>query len=438
MVHSAMGTSSKARADSTHDSTSAADILTDLDGKALTCKQLGEALAAQCRDSSVVGFAAVPGTEKRWPQSHSVEIHVDLGKDLPSTALFLKKIEGCNMPKTKSLHALRRDLASNRNEARFYREFAPVLVDRGVPLISTVLIDERLDMLDAPSTNGVEDEARLRSGGLFLLLDSAVGCFQTSPFSADQCVMALRMLARFHAGAWEDQELLDKAAARLQSQAGYWRLSQRGESEMRQMTAVWESYVRSFEHLAPELFRRPEILKLAERLEKISPWVSDALAAIPSNYFATLVHGDFKAMNIFLPGEKCESLTALPIDFQWTGVGYGMSDVAMHFCHSVASDAFEEGGEEFLVNSYLAELHKSLPARCSAKYTQDVAWRHFHLAILDWARMALSSFFKDASPETFAARADSPNVGLVYRDVRASFRFIQRVDKCLEHFEVTS
>ena len=50
-------------------------------------------------------------------------------------------------------------------------------------------------------------------------------------------------------------------------------------------------------------------------------------------------------MNVFVPVSRgTEGSAAALIDFQWTGVGLGMLDVAMHLYHSVELAAMEGGG----------------------------------------------------------------------------------------------
>lgn len=63
-------------------------------------------------------------------------------------------------------------------------------------------------------------------------------------------------------------------------------------------------------------------------------------------------------MNVFLPGAAGRE--ALPIDFQWTGVGLGMVDVGMHLSHSVSPAALARGGERELVEFYRGALVEAL------------------------------------------------------------------------------
>uniref|UniRef100_A0A7S4SL22 Aminoglycoside phosphotransferase domain-containing protein n=1 Tax=Alexandrium monilatum TaxID=311494 RepID=A0A7S4SL22_9DINO len=295
------------------------DILEGLDGAPLGLDGLTSALRSAgeiAEDRAVVGVEVVPGSELRWTQSHSAKLRLALGpsangcspdRQVHST-VYLKKVLAKGMP-PKSLSALRRDLASNRNEARFYREFAPILAGRGLPLLRALLVDERIAVGESsePAPDGApseeaaaREEAALRSGGLLLLMESADGYWQTSPLDTSQAAESLHLLARFHASAWQDAELLSAVAGRLHRTGGYWTLEQRGEEELRRMGEHWRQYVAGFSSLAPELFRRPGVAELAARVERLAPWVARQLAPSPGDPFATLIHGDYKAMNIFL------------------------------------------------------------------------------------------------------------------------------------------
>lgn len=90
--------------------------------------------------------------------------------------------------------------------------------------------------------------------------------------------------------------------------------------------------------------------------------------------------GDYKAMNVFVPvGYKAQAEGATPetearidhgpalIDFQWTGVGLGMLDVAMHLYHSVELAAMEGDGATNCV-----ELYSLLATRFSLQYSVNL------------------------------------------------------------------
>eukprot|EP00927_Polykrikos_kofoidii_P050073 TRINITY_DN44015_c0_g1_i1.p1 TRINITY_DN44015_c0_g1~~TRINITY_DN44015_c0_g1_i1.p1 ORF type:complete len:475 (-),score=60.29 TRINITY_DN44015_c0_g1_i1:206-1630(-) len=459
------------------------DILVGLDGKTLSFDRLSAALreSGDVTSQKIVAVDVVPGSVLRWPQSHSAKLNVSLGSEDVSTGvrsdeqrkMYLKKVIAQGLPSTKSLSALRRDLASNRNEARFYSEFASILAARGVPLLSCVVLEQRLDNalgdhVDEGPFSPVagegnscgNEEARLRSGGMVLVMESAEGYEQTSPLSLEQTRQSLQLLAKMHGAAWEDQELLLLASRRLHPVGGYWTLDKRGEEEMGRMRENWRQYISNFARFAPELFAREDIVNMAARVEAIVPLVSRQMAAGPDDRFATLIHGDYKAMNIFLKVDfgaldshdvvandetrivLPRSEPSLPIDFQWTGVGFGMSDVAMHLSHSVATSALQmpegcEAAERALVEVYRKALLREVGDSRGVAYRPDIAWRHYCLGVVDYARMLIGCFLTNASPEAFAARADKQNVGLAYRNVEASLLFVERTDRCLRLLEQT-
>lgn len=410
----------------------ASPVLHDLSGQPLCRETLSAALTSRVKSIDVVA-----GSEKLWPQSHSAKLRV-VFEEGAEKIVYLKKVIGADLP-PKPLDGLRRDVLSNRNEARFYAEFAEELSSRGVRLMRPLHVQHRFEALERQHLAPTEEESALRDVGFLIVMESAEGYLQTSPLSFDQAMLSVSLLVDFHASAWQDCNFLQRVSRRLQSIAGYWALHHRGGEDLRQMCATWQRYLEEFKDLAPDgLLTRPEIVRLGERLESVVHRVSKELAASPESPFATVVHGDFKAMNVFLPAYDRDghevATGAIPIDFQWTGLGFGMADVAMHLSHSVHPDALCNGGEAQLVKHYHTALRAKLGA-CSESYTLDVAWRHYRLAVIDYARMVFSVFFKGASPTVFAARAEKENVGMIYRNLEASFMFIERVDASLSFVE---
>ena len=124
---------------------------------------------------------------------------------------------------------------------------------------------------------------------------------------------------------------------------------------------------------------------------------------------ATLVHGDYKAMNVFLPPEGSDKGAVL-IDFASTGVGFGAADVAMHLQHAITPADLADGGEERLIDGYLAAL-KAARGPEAAEYPRELAMRHYTLGVVDYGRFIVGRFWSAATPESFAKKANSPNSG---------------------------
>jgi hypothetical protein len=132
------------------------------------------------------------------------------------------------------------------------------------------------------------------------------------------------------------------------------------------------------------------------------------------------------------------------IDFSCVGIGFGMSDVAMHIVHAVLPSDLEDGGEEWLLEQYLFALEKVMNEKINGgsegeftKWTfpRDVAMRQYQLACIDYLRFILGRFWRSATPETFEKKKNSKNTTLINRNVEAAMTFIAKVDMYLEVFE---
>lgn len=274
------------------------------------------------------------------------------------------------------------------------------------------------------------------------MLECVEGYTQTSPVDHAQAGLALKALAALHAAAWEDTALLTKAAERLQRHGGSFSLSIRNPKELTKINDNWSRFVTTFTPFDPELFGRPEILKLGERLETWCRWTAAALSLTPTDKFATLMHGDLKAMNVFLPAAPDGSVDvtrpAMLIDFASTGVGLGMHDLAMLLTHSVSPATHAAGGEESIIEGYLDALAAARSAMAKGpveEYPREQALRHYRLAVVDYGRFFLSRFWGDASPENFAKKKDEMNVSLANRNVEAALKFVERIDRALSALE---
>ena len=169
--------------------------------------------------------------------------------------------------------------------------------------------------------------------------------------------------------------------------------------------------------------------------------ISEELSPAYNEKYATVVHGDFKAMNVFISkmetvDESVEPSPSQPIiiDFASTGLGLGMSDVAMHITHAVRPENLLNGGEEKLVEKYLNALNEVLPDNLS--YPKDVAMRHYRLAVIDYFRFVMGRLWRGATLETFDERKDSKNSVYVNRSIDAAINFIERADRYLAEVEI--
>lgn len=147
----------------------------------------------------------------------------------------------------------------------------------------------------------------------------------------------------------------------------------------------------------------------------------------PNDKHATVIHGDYKAMNVMMGIDP--ATPTIMIDMASASVGFGMSDVAMHIHHAVNPEDLDNG-EESLVEYYLSTLHD-----LGCEYPEEVAKRHYKLAVVDYARFFMGRMWKTATPETMEQKKDNKNIANINRSIPSAMRFVKVVDRYLDEIE---
>lgn len=370
----------------------------------------------------------------KQPNAQGIRLLTNTGEHL-----FVKTLDAANYGH-KVWPDLKRTLLYGRTEVRFYSEMLPKLESKGLTGMAPICYRaiSNLDGLIADSacavdvSNDDDPKATLQGRGAFLVLQAVdmERYFQDSPLTPEQTSQCLAAVARLHAAAWEDHDLLTSAACRLSR--GSYHLQMRAPKELTRMVQSWDFFRKQFQDYAPDLFAKPSVQRLGQRIFDVAHRVSVELSPGPHDPYATLVHGDYKAMNIFLP--KDASNEAIMIDFASTGVGIGMSDVAMHVYHALRPNEIDE---EALVTGYLDALSKArlVCNQNAVPYPKDVAMRHFRLAVIDYFRFFLGRFWNVATIETMKQKKHSRNSNLINRDPDAAMAFVATVDRFLTEYE---
>jgi hypothetical protein len=364
------------------------------------------------------------------------------------------------IPKTKSWTDMRRTLVYLRTEVRFYKEIVPLLLAsnndddmlrRQIPNCFHAaydlsgLVEDESPTTDASQPSPLpQDEERISAlletkGGHMLLesLSPSHGYFQDSPITPQQSLACLKAVAELHASAWGDKILMQQINDRLSSAGGSYHLQFRNPKELQNMVASWETFRGNFVGLneKTKILEKESVVNLGQRVYDMAEYVSEQLTPNWDEEYATLVHGDYKAMNVFLPSS--EDKAPIMIDFSCTGIGLGMSDVSMHIVHAVIPKDLENGGEEELLEGYLTALEEAVSRRKGQSWTypREIAMRHYQLACIDYLRFILGRFWRSATPESFEKKKASKNTTLINRNVDTAMAFIEKVDKYLELFE---
>ncbi|KAL7522698.1 hypothetical protein ACHAWX_007640 [Stephanocyclus meneghinianus] len=395
--------------------------------------------------------------------------------DLEETELFLKRVSASSYLH-KSWTDMRRTLIYLRTEVRFYKEIVPLLLgdvtgrEKASSALGSMiptcyraeydlegLIDEHSPATDvhAPCSAGPDELQRDLAGkGGYILLQSlspSHGYYQNSPITTQESILCLKAVAQLHASAWGNVSLLQQISDRLSSAGGSYHLKFRNPKELQNIISSWESFRENFVGLNDtKILEKSSVAALGRRIYDMAEYVSNELTPGVQEEYATLVHGDYKAMNVFLPTNEFTDgggNNAVMIDFSCVGIGYGMSDVAMHIVHAVLPSDLENGKEQYLVEQYLCALEDALNKKslkteggheCHKKwkFPRNVAWRQYQLACIDYLRFIMGRFWRSANQETFENKKYSKNTTLINRDVKAAMAFIEKVDRYLEVFEV--
>lgn len=273
------------------------------------------------------------------------------------------------------------------------------------------------------------------------------GCFQKSPLERNIAISSVIGLAKFHATAFQNEKILHTLSERLCAYGGSYHLRNRNPKELQNMVTAWERFMKDMDGVpgVPNgFFDEPSKRALGQRLVDSAEYISKELSPKPASPYATIVHGDYKAMNVFF----CEKgkggnnnnndeveYSSILIDFASTGVGLGMSDLAMHVAHAILPYDLDSGIEEVLMEKYYDALQHALPENTKGLYSKEQALRHYGFATIDYFRFILGKQWNGATIQTFEKRNEDTNFAMVNRSVEAAIKFIERTDKYLKMIE---
>mgnify|MGYP000394817943 CR=1 FL=1 len=224
--------------------------------------------------------------------------------------LYYKSIKGLDV-REEERAALRRDLLSNRNEANLYKYFGEDLRAMGVSIPKCYHVDCVGNIDDG-------DESVLASSGFSILIDcvDSNDYFQRSPLTASEARLSVELLADLHAASLGNLPLLKKAKKHLFARGGYWEMGKRGYA-LPNLTVNWANFRSAFADFDDECWLdTPEAAAMGERLERAALILCEKLVVDVDTPGACIIHGDAKAMNMFLPNNDEKGENGLLIDFQ--------------------------------------------------------------------------------------------------------------------------
>ena len=249
---------------------------------------------------------------------------------------------------------------------------------------------------------------------------------QRPTLPAEHCVQALRWLARFHAFG-------HRLAASGFGDLGVWPLgghaplAHRPPGEVEGLERGYDRWLLAF--CDEKRFRVPPNdfgARLAAQARRVDGWIADACG--PRR---TLVHGDFKAGNLFV---EDATRRVFAIDWQWCGWGCGLHDV-VYFLATTAADDFVKDFDDALWLYHYALVEELEPElRAAAPWPYPETRRLFMLAALDYVRWCFAYRLVDETPRAYKRRAAAEPRDINQGEYRRSFRRLRYLCDLAEQF----
>lgn len=431
------------------DITACLDIARDPeDGSYLTPHGLERILKVPCE--SISDFTAPASGAVRGPHSLVCRISVERsGQDdaeVPQS-VFMKRV----VPVELSSRAARkwvRDASSYRAEIGWLRSFSETLREKGVRMPRCYNVwDTGADELGAAllahgAASAEEREAaeanvveRLMESRFISIVEDLAPPDWAQHFylSRDHLAAALALLADLHGATAGDGDLLERARAVLHGDGSYWAPSQRDPAELGKLDAAWEGFVQNFAHLDEEFFQREAIIDLGRRLREAQAEVDAGLRGDDAQGQLSLIHGDFKTANIFFSAKEDAPLEAVPIDFQWVGVGHGAQDVAYLLLSSAELEHLQDGPRlrELIETLYFQPLCRRTGVEPTPAGS-DKFFALFRLACLDYAKVVFGYQLAGRGPDWVVGGRPILGRCAHNRDLNHTLGLVRFVDKLLD------
>ncbi|KAJ4370015.1 hypothetical protein N0V83_005779 [Neocucurbitaria cava] len=406
-----------------HDATSVASALLAKKGLKLqsmeTIQSLWAGYGQICRITAIPDTSPISSTQSS--RSASAE-NSNVATPQEAQSYILKLI---TPPPTKADdEGHTRKILSYQVEQYFYSQLAPQLP-------ASIPVPECLASINQHHADGTSTTAMIMND---LRRDFPVAGEKRDVLSETQVNAALDWLSSFHGFWWSRVKSIDRLSLVLPPLEEIKRADKTAP-----MRTVWMNG--GYTYLAT---RRKEYSSLAndyssEWNEPLTDWVdgenvsiSELAAAFlapkvsgwtPIEGYQTLIHGDVKSENLFTSksGEKVAFY-----DFQYTGIGLGVSDLAKLFTCSIPlgmlvadqhipHEMKMQDGERRLLERYW----KRVQDVGEQEYLWDIFVRHWETALVDWLRFQASWGFW-GNTEWLEARVRSILKDQVWRDALIS------------------
>ena len=437
----------------------AADVIRDITGHYYNCDDFSKMF---CGEAGWVSQYSSPEADAvRYKQSYACRIHLTPNPDKEGSAekvpksVFFKRVVLRDMPYAASKarnypFKIARDIKSCLVESRFLS--SPCLTEYSESSGVAVAVPRSVEH------QVFEHHA----------IDSRFGCILndfTKEDGWEQCAhlgdaqirATMRGIAFFHAYFWQGKrngstpQVVKDLIPSLWAAGTYWDVACQPKDQIESLERKWEKFRTTFaDHLQPS---ERDDTTLGSRLAKVAteinthnhgvdaegfPIEGDATAEF--NDYKTVIHGDTKAANFFFRGESEVGV----IDFQWTGLGLGTTDVAYCLAASLHPDILTVGGEEDL--GYLKHYHACLTeafvkygvaadqSAAEALYPYPLLQRHYERSVLDLARTIIGDHWFSVSPDILDKRHMAMGFNAYNKSTKVTVWLAARIKQYLDRY----
>lgn len=402
----------------------ATDVARDLNGDPITAEWLSSIVGARVKSYSAPEPSAV-----RYLMSDAVRLKLKLEKSQNSApeSLFYKRVvlrelEHIQLKLKTSPEKILRDVTSYQVESCFLASRAcKRLCDSGAR------IPRPFHVASEPAAKG---ESLLDSRFSLLMEDYSPenGWSQFGLLDGGQLRAVLSGLADMHAFFWSftgDSDYEELSAA-VWDRATYYTPDRQASDMLEKVAPEWEKHRANFavalEHAGVERSGCVTLENLGQRLAICASDVAQrvhGVGADPTHPHRTIIHGDSKAANFFFRAGRGEGEWDIGmIDFQWSGFGHPLLDVAYTIFSSanmseLSHDGMAEAGH---VRFYVQCLHdalvkhgKAVDVKAATKLLPlNDALRAYDDCMLDLSKLVVGYHWAriKASPSVLQARTE--------------------------------
>jgi 3'-phosphoadenosine 5'-phosphosulfate (PAPS) 3'-phosphatase len=406
----------------------ATDVARDVHGKALTAKFLSHVL-----NVTVESYSAPEATAVRYLMSDAVRIRIQYAnlreievapcqsrpKSLFYKRIVMQDLDHVRLKLETAPEKVARDTTSYQVEAAFLGSAACSRF-----CAAGARIARPYHVVSQPACVG---ESPVYSKFALLLEDFSPddGWSQIGLLSGTTLRAALTSLAEMHAFFWgftndKDYDTLSEA---VWNQGSYWVPEKQASNQFENIDPQWRKHRANFAaalDVAGVTGHGAVTLEnLGALLAKYAVRIAERVHAVDCSH-RTLIHGDAKAANFFF--RDLDTAGSGPgvglIDFQWTGWGAGVVDVAYLIASSAdISELSDDGRAELELLKYYRDQVVHFLARFGkadnvAMALQLLPWEDlrssYEDALLDLSRLVFSYHWAriDASPSVLESRKD--------------------------------